>query len=308
MLIIAVGDSGVIERTIRENSIDAAGITVKHAPGVFNMEDNPLSMRRRDNDTSMAVGLNLLAAGEGDAFVSAGSTGALVMGGIFLVKRLAGVKKPAIGSVMPGDNGPFMLVDSGADIDCTPKSLHTFAVMGDVYMSSVMGVERPRIALANIGVEKTKGTKLYVQAYELLSADSGLNFTGNAEIRDIPFTAADVIVADGFTGNVILKMYEGTAKAILNNIKAIFKSGITTKISYLGVKSGFDAFKTKMDYKEYGGAPILGLKLPVIKAHGSSDARTFKNAVRQARDFAQSGVTQKLAARLDGEDVQQDDV
>ncbi len=296
--ILAVGDEIKIKRTLSKNGIDAAGISVIHAPDILKAGDNPLAVRHKDNMTSMAVGLRLLKAGEGDAFVSAGSTGALVVGGTFIVKRISGIKKPAIGSVMPGDNGPFMLIDSGANIDCQARSLRQFALMGSLYMRNVLGIENPRVGIANIGEEPDKGTPLCAEAYELLKNTPNINFIGNAEARDIPFTAADVVVADGFTGNIILKTYEGAALAILGNLKAVFTAGALSKLSYLGIKKGLDEFKKKMDYKEYGGAALMGLQKPVIKAHGSSDARAFKNAVRQAKQYCEKNVIALISEQL----------
>ncbi len=305
--ILAVGNEEKIKKTLSEQQIDGAGMTFFHASGVFLMEDNPLSVRHRDNDTSLAAALRLLKEGQGDAFVSAGSTGALVVGGMFVVGRLKGIKKPGIGSVMSGDNGPFMLIDSGATIDCTPETLKQFALMGSIYMENVLGLNNPRVGLLNIGTEPTKGTPLCTETYALLQNMPDLNFIGNIEARDVPFTAAEVIVTDGFTGNVFLKAYEGAAAAILGNIKSLFLAGTLSKLSYLGVKKGLAAYKKKMDYKEFGGAPIMGLKMPVIKAHGSSDARAFKNAIRQAKEFCEKDVVGQIERQLRAAGVSYDD-
>ncbi len=296
--IIAVGDEEKIKQTIFQNNIDDAGISTVHAPHIVKPLDNPLSIRHKDNLTSMAVGLRLLKDGEGDAFVSAGSTGSLVIGGTFIVKRIDTIKKPAIGSVLPGDKGPFMLIDSGANIDCSAGSLRQFAIMGSLYMKNVLKIENPRVALANIGTEPNKGTPLCTEAYELLKNTPGINFTGNVEARDIAFTASDVVVSDGFTGNIILKMYEGVALAIMGNIKAVFTAGTVSKLSYFGVKKGLKLFKEKMDYKEYGGAALIGLQKPVIKAHGSCDAGAFKNAVRQAVKYCESEMISKISEQV----------
>ncbi|HZK21142.1 MAG TPA: phosphate acyltransferase PlsX [Oscillospiraceae bacterium] len=299
--IIAVGDENKIKNAIKNNSIDSSGISIVHAADVFKMEDNPISIRHKGNETSMAIGLRLLKDGKGDAFVSAGSTGALVVGGTFIVKRIKGIKKTAIGSVMPGDNGPFMLMDSGANIDCTPKALKQFAVMGSMYMENVLGIKNPKVGLANIGTEENKGSQLYIDAFKVLKETPEINFIGNAEARDIPFTVADVVVADGFTGNIILKTYEGTALALLGNIKKVFTKGLLSKLSYLGVKKGMSDFKKKMDYKEYGGAALMGLTKPVIKAHGSSDAKAFKNAIRQAVQYSEKRIIDGFSNHISGE-------
>lgn len=279
--ILLCGNGEKIRSCAAENSISLKNMEILEADAVFEMEYDPRTVLKEHSDTSLAVGMKALSEGKGDAFVSAGSTGAIVVGATFIVKRIRGVKRTAIASVMPSDKGPFMLLDSGANIECKPEHLVQFATMGSVYMNRIMGYKNPSIGIANIGVEETKGTQLQLDTYALLK-ESKLNFVGNAEVRDIAAGAADVIVADGFTGNVILKMYEGVAKMLLGNIKAVFKKSVLSMLSYLGVKKGMDTFKAKMDYKEYGGAILLGVTKPVIKAHGSSDARAFKNAIRQA--------------------------
>ncbi len=279
--ILLCGSEDKIRTCAKENSISLKNMEILEAEAVFEMEYDPRSVLKEHSNTSLAVAMKALAEGKGDAFVSAGSTGAIVVGATFIVKRIKGVKRTAIASVMPSDKGPFMLLDSGANIDCKPEHLVQFATMGSVYMNRIMGYESPSVGLANIGVEETKGTQLQLDTYALLK-EGKLNFIGNAEVRDIAAGVADVIVADGFTGNVILKMYEGVAKMLMGNIKAVFKKNVLSMLSYLGVKKGMDSFKAKMDYKEYGGAVLLGVTKPVIKAHGSSDARAFKNAIRQA--------------------------
>lgn len=296
--ITLVGDEAKIRACAEENSINIADLKILQADGVFQMETQPTEILKSGKNTSMAVGLQALADGKGDAFVSAGSTGALLVGATFIVKRIKGVKRPVIGGVMPSQDKPFILVDTGANVECTVPMLCQFANLGSIYMQKILGVQNPRVALANIGTEETKGTKLQVEAYKALSEMQNINFTGNIEVRDIAFGAADVIVADGFTGNVILKMYEGVAKMITNELKAMFKKNPISMLSYLGVKSGMDAFKEKMNYKKYGGAPIIGVQKTVIKAHGSSDAYAITNAVRQAIDCVNGNVAGEIAAVL----------
>ena len=280
--ILLVGDENKIRDCAKENGISLKNMEILHADKVFEMEYDPKTVMKEHSDTSLAVGMKALTEGKGDAFVSAGSTGAIVMGATFIVKRIRGIKRAAIASIMPSDKTPFMLLDCGANVECKAEHLVQFAKMGSVYMNRIMGYENPSVGLANIGVEENKGTPLQLETYALLKEKKDISFMGNAEVRDIAFGVADVIVADGFTGNVILKMYEGVAKSLTGSIKAIFKKNILSMLSYIGVKSGMDAFKKKMDYKEYGGAVLLGVRQPVIKAHGSSDARAFKNAIRQA--------------------------
>ena len=238
-----VGDETKIRACAEENNINIADLGLLQADGVFQMETQPTEILKSGKNTSMAVGLQALADGKGDAFVSAGSTGALLVGATFIVKRIKGVKRPVIGGVMPSKDKPFILVDTGANVECTVPMLCQFANLGSIYMQKILGVQNPRVALANIGTEETKGTKLQVEAYKALSEMENINFTGNIEVRDIAFGAADVIVADGFTGNVILKMYEGVAKMITNELKVMFKKNPISMLSYLGVKAGMDAFK-----------------------------------------------------------------
>ncbi len=288
--ILLVGMKDKILACARENGISLDGMDILNADKVFEMEYDPRTVIKEHSDTSLAVGMKALSEGKGDAFVSAGSTGAIVMGATFIVKRIRGVKRAAIASIMPSSKTPFMLMDCGANIECKPEHLVQFAKMGSVYMNRIMGFENPSVGIANIGVEENKGTQLQLDTYALLKDSNEVNFIGNAEVRDIAFGAADVIVADGFTGNVILKMYEGVASALMKNIKGIFLKNLVSKLAYLGVKPGVDAFKAKMDYKEYGGAVLMGVAKPVIKAHGSSDARAFKNAIRQAVNCVEKDV------------------
>lgn len=293
-----VGREAEIRRVAGENGISLEGIAIVDAPDVIGMEDEPKSILREHKNCSMAEGLRRLAAGEGDAFVSAGSTGALIMGATFLVKRIKGVSRAALAPLMPGDKGPFMLIDSGANVECRPEMLLQFAHMGSIYMSSVLGNGKPaRVGLVNVGTEDTKGGELQHEAFALLR-ESGLNFVGNIEARDIPANAADVVVADGFTGNVILKMMEGTADVIMRNVKGIFLTNLRTKIAALLVKPYLKDFKKKMDTSEYGGAPLLGVSKPVIKTHGNSKAPAVKNAIRVAAEFAGKGVIEQIAAAV----------
>lgn len=293
-----VGDTEKIKACAKDNSLDISALQILQADEVFRMETQPTEILKAGKNTSMAVGLQALADGKGDAFVSAGSTGALLVGATFLVKRIKGVKRPVIGGVMPSAENPFILVDTGANVECSVPMLCQFAHLGNIYMQKILGVENPRVALANIGAEKTKGTKLQVEAYKALTAEPDINFIGNIEVRDIAFGKADVIVADGFTGNVILKMYEGVAKMITGSLKTMFKKNPLTMLSYLGVKSGMDAFSERMNYKKYGGAPIIGVQKTVIKAHGSSDAYAIKNAVHQAIDCVTGDVAGTIAKTL----------
>ena len=296
--IILTGGESEIRRVAAEDGIDLNGITIVDAPDVISMEDEPRSILKEHKDCSMAEGLRRLAKGEGDAFVSAGSTGALIMGGTFLVKRIKGVSRAALAPLMPGDTGPFMLLDAGANVDARPEMLLQFAHMGSIYMTNVLGGGKPAtVGLVNVGTEDTKGGELQHQAFALIKK-SGLNFIGNIEARDIPAGVADVVVADGFTGNVILKLTEGVADTLMRNIKGIFMTNAVTKIAALMVKPYLRGLKKKMDTSEYGGAPLLGLTKPVIKTHGNAKAASVKNAIRVAAEFAKKGVIEQIAAAV----------
>lgn len=296
--ILLTGSEKEIKKAADKAGLDISSLEIKNADGIFDMETAPTEIMKSGRGTSLGVGLDALASGEGDAFVSAGSTGAVLVGGTLIVKRIKGIKRPALAAVMPSSDKPFILLDSGANAECTEKMLTQFAYLGSLYMEKIMDVPSPRVALANIGVERTKGTPLYVETYELLENDEKINFVGNIEARDIPFGRADVVVADGFTGNMIIKMYEGVAKSLTNEIKSVFMKNALSKLSYLGVKSGMDEFKEKMNYKKYGGAPLVGTRKCIIKAHGSSDAYAFKNAIGQAVKYVESGFTDIVAKSL----------
>lgn len=289
------------ESTLRERAaalgVDLSGIAILDAPDVISMEDPPTDVVRAKKNSSMAVGLRALAAGEGDAFVSAGSTGALVVGSRTYVRCIEGLRRAALSPLVPSNTGCFMLLDSGANAECRPDMLLHFGYMGSIYMEKVMHIPHPRVGLANIGTEPTKGTDLQREAYRLFQA-SPLNFVGNVEGRDIPMGVCDVVVADGFTGNMILKLTEGLGLAFGGNVKAIFKRNIFTMLAGAMVMKGLKEFKKKMDYSEYGGAPLMGIARPVIKAHGSSNAKAFQNAVRQAVAFVSEGVIEDIRKSL----------
>lgn len=302
--IVLVGDEAVIHRTAKENGVSLVNMCVVHTATQLMMEDDARTVLKGKADSSMAVGLKLLAQGEGDAFVSAGNTGALTVGATFLVKRIKGIKRPAIATIMPTTKSPILLLDCGANVDCRSEMLYQFGEMGSVYMKNVMSVVKPRVALANNGTEETKGVQVLQEAYALMK-HAPYHFTGNVEARQIPYGACDVVVCDGFTGNMLLKMYEGVAAAIMGSIKGIFLKNFKNKIAALILKDSLADFKAQMDYKEYGGAVLLGIQKPVVKAHGSSDARGFKNAIRQGVKFANTGVVAQLQAMVSTTPTQQ---
>ena len=272
---ILLGDENAINSCVGKNNITLKKTKVINCTQVIDNCDDAKVVLRGKPDSSMAVGFKLLNDGEGDAFVSAGNTGAITVGATLITKRIKGVKRPAIASVMPSTSKPFVLMDCGANAECKSEYLYQFGLLGSIYMQNIFGVANPTVALANNGTEETKGTPVVKEAYQMMKS-AAYNFIGNIEGRQIPFGDADVVVADGFTGNLILKTYEGVAKALMQGIKNAFYKNTLSKLSYLGVRSGINDMKTQFDYKEYGGAVMLGVKKPVIKAHGSADARCFK--------------------------------
>ena len=295
--LLLTGDEKTLTSRFAELSLSQNKIQIVHADSVIRVEDNPLDIRTSKANSSMGVALCLLKDGKADAVVSAGSTAALTVGGTTLVGRIKGVKRPALSPIFPATEGRYMLLDVGANIECRPEMLLQFGVMGSVYMNKVAGVANPRVGLLNIGTEPEKGRELELAAYGLLSA-SGLNFIGNVEARDVPLGACDVLVTDGFTGNVYLKAVEGMGKFMKHSLKQLFGKNVSTKLGYLLAKSGVTAVSKQNDYREVGGSPLLGTAKPVIKAHGSSDAKAFKNAIRQARDSVTADVTEAIAAKL----------
>ena len=301
--IILTGDEEKIRQAAAENEISLERMEIVHASDVMTMEDHPKSILREHKDCSMAVALRLLAEGKGDAVVSAGSTGALLMGGTFIVKRIKGVSRPALAPVMPSDDKPFMLIDCGANADCRPEMLVQFAHMGSIYMSHMYPREGgPRVGLLNVGTEDTKGGELQLATFPLLK-ESGLNFIGNVEARDVPAGVADVVVADGFSGNVLLKTLEGTVDMLLKNLKQSFMSSLRTKIGAALVMPGLRGLKKKLSTSEYGGAVLLGVNKPVIKAHGNSKAEGFCSAIRVASEFAASGAIAQIEAAVAKKDA-----
>ena len=288
--IIMVGDENIIRNTIEELNLSMPeNITVEPSEGVVTMEDAPLCVVREKAGSSMGKALSMLAEGKGDALISAGNTGALHAGSTLVVRRIKGIKRSAIATILPFQN-PTLLIDSGANTEVTKEHLEQFGIMGSIYMNKLYGIENPRVGLANIGTESTKGTKELVEAYEYLKNSEHVNFIGNIEGKQIPFGECDVLVCNGLIGNIILKTSEGVAKFVMKKIKSVFLSNALTKVSALLVKSKLKELKNSMSASEYGGAPMLGISKPVIKAHGSSKAEDIKNAVRQAISFINTGI------------------
>lgn len=295
--ILLAGDRSEIERCAKQNSISLDGMEILDAQGMIPVEADPTTLLKEYENCSMAVGMRALKEGKGDAFVSAGSTGALVVGASLIVKRLKGVRRTGIATVIPNEKGCFLLMDSGANAECNSDMLVQFGMMGSVYMNKILGVDSPKVGLINIGTEETKGLDLQVETYHKLQ-NAPVNFVGNVEARSLPMGECDVAVCDGFTGNVVLKLIEGMAKFFSNQLKGMLLRSTKTKIAALLLKDSVADFKKKLDYKEHGGAPLLGISKTVIKAHGSSDARAIKNAIRQAKQCIESGVIEQIEQNL----------
>ena len=278
------------------------GLRIANAEDVVDMHDDPARVIHKRKDSSMVVGLKMLAEGEGDAFISAGSTGALLTGATLIVKRVKGIRRAAMGPAMPNKaGGKTIIVDCGANAECTPEFLLQFALVGSLHAKKSLGLENPRIGLLNIGTEDSKGTPLQKEAYVLLkqASDRGLiHFVGNVEARDVPLGAVDVVVCDGFAGNVLLKSIEGTAMFMGSLVSKMFKKSIVSKLAAALVMKDIKAFKKLLDYREIGGTQFLGIRKPVIKAHGSSDVLAFRNAIRQAEEAAKADISAELEAGL----------
>ena len=293
---LLVGHKEIMETVAAENGLDISGFDILHAETVITMEEDSMAFREK-KDSSLTLSLKALSNGEGDALVSCSNTGALFAGASLTVRRIKGVHRAALAAVLPF-NPPVLLLDCGANVTVQPDFLPQFATMGSAYMKALYGLENPRVGLLNNGSEEHKGTPLQTEAYQLLKNCPDITLIGNVEGNQVAVGACDVLVTDGFTGNVCLKSLEGMGKMFSASMKGIFYKSIFTKLAALVVKKPFMEFKKNMDAKEHGGSPILGLRKPVIKAHGSSDARAFKNAIRQATRFAESGATAAMEAYL----------
>ena len=294
---VLVGNKEELLRVAEENELSLDGFEIVHTEGVITMEDEPISVVRTKADSSMGVGLKMLAEGRGDAFVSTGNTGALYTGSCLIVRKIKGARRPAIGAVLPM-HPPVLLLDSGANIDVTPEYMEQFAVMGSVFANKIMGLEEPRVGLLNNGAEAHKGTPLQIDTYKLLSENGYIKFVGNVEGNQVMRDYCDVLVTDGFTGNILLKTMEGMGSLALHTLKDLFTEDIATKTAYLLVRSHVGDIKKNFDSAEFGGSPILGIAKPVIKAHGSSKAKAFKNAIRQAVEFSNADLNKDLESSL----------
>ena len=302
--IVLVGRGEEILKVLESNGIQElpAGVEIAHASEVVEICDNPANAFREKKDSSLTVGLNLLKSGAGDAFVSAGSTGALLSASTLLVKRIKGIRRAALAPVVPTGNGGAVLIDCGANAECPPEYLLQFAYMGSYYAEHVLGRPEPKVGLLNIGAEPSKGTTLQTTVYPMLqeAAKAGrINFVGNVEAREAVEGSVDVIVSDGYSGNIFLKTMEGTGLFLAREIKKMFMKSLLTKLAAVMVSGGLKQFKKMMDSSEVGGTALLGISKPVIKAHGSSDAYAINNAVRQAKQFASSGIIESITDNVD---------
>lgn len=295
--IILVGKGEEILKVLAEDGISelGEGIEIAHADQVVTMEDNPALAFKEKKDSSLTIGLNLLKEGKGDAFVSAGSTGALLAGATLITKRIKGIRRAALAPILPGSNA--VLIDCGATAECTPEYLLQYAYMGSYYAEHFLGKPEPRVGLLNIGAEPSKGTSLQVETYALLQKakeEGRINFVGNVEAREAVEGAVDVIVTDGYSGNILLKGMEGTGMLMMRELKKVFLGGLKGKLAYLLIRDGMKDLKKMMDSNEVGGTALLGISKPVIKAHGSSNEYAIKNAIRQAIQFAGSGIIEDI--------------
>lgn len=283
------GPKDVISAGLAKHQFDSGRINIVNATEVIDMAEPPVEAIRRKRDSSLVKGLRLLADGEAGVFVTAGSTGAVIAGATLIVKRLPGVKRPALAPILPTKAGKALLIDCGANAECRPSYLAQFALMGSIYMNKVEGIDSPRVGLVSNGAEAEKGNDLTKAAYKLIE-QMPVNFAGNAEGRDLVSGDYDVLVCDGFTGNVILKFMEGLAGVLLGMLKAELKSSLRTKIGAALAMPAFRRFKKNMDYTEYGGALLLGVNGGVVKAHGSSNAKAILSTLRQAASFIEGDV------------------
>ncbi len=302
--IVLVGRGEEILEVLKKNGIENLpdGMEICHAEDVVDMHDDPGKILHSRKNSSMVVGLRMLAEGKGDAFVSAGSTGALLTGATLIVKRVKGIRRAAMAPSMPTKAGHKVVIcDCGANAECTPEFLLQFGMVASAYAKNVLGVANPKVGLLNIGTEDSKGTQLQKDAYALLTQakEQGLiNFTGNVEARAVPLGEVDVVVCDGFSGNVLIKSIEGTAMFMGSLLKRMFKKNLGSKIGYLLCKAGVNDMMNLMDSREIGGTQFLGIKKPVIKCHGNSDVLAFRNGVKQAMTAAESNFTEQLEKDL----------
>ncbi|HFL3156782.1 TPA: phosphate acyltransferase PlsX [Clostridioides difficile] len=292
--LIITGDKDLLEKEFSNYEFDRNKLEIVHTTEIIENEDKPVKAIRSKKDSSMVVALNLVKEGMADAIISAGNTGALLAGGLFVVGRIKGIDRPCLCSAIPNvKRGMTLIADCGANADCKPKNLVEFAAMSNIYSRKVLGLENPKVALANVGLEEGKGNDLVKRSYEEIKK-LDLNFIGNVEAREVINAYTDIIICDGFTGNILLKSAEGVALSVMSLIKETFMASTKSKIGALLIKDDLRKLKSFIDYSEYGGAPLLGLNGGVIKAHGSSDAKAIKNAINQGIKFSKGKVVEDI--------------
>jgi glycerol-3-phosphate acyltransferase PlsX len=302
--ILITGPNDLIKEELDKHNYDPNKIKIIDAKEVISTSEHPVMAIKRKKDSSLVRALNLVKGGEADAVISAGSSGAFLAGCTLIVGRIKGIDRPALAPVMPGKKGPFMIIDCGANAECKPHYLVQFGLMGKTYFENILKINNPSVGLVNIGTEEEKGNELSKSAHKLLKV-ANLNFVGNVEAREIPTGDINVLVCDGFVGNVILKLYEGAVANIFDILKTGIMSSFRTKLGGMLLKPVFKKFKKDFDYKEYGGAAFLGVNGICIKAHGSSDAKAFKNAIKQATIFYDNKVVDKLKLEIEKLAVQE---
>ena len=302
ILVLLVGMEDVVRGELKKYTYPKDQIRVVPASEVIETEEPPVNAIRRKKDSSIVVGMNLVKSGEADAFVSAGSSGAVLVGGQVIVGRIKGVERPPFGALIPTEKGVSLLLDSGANVDARPSHLVQFARMGSIYMEHVIGISKPRVGIVNIGAEEEKGNALVKETFPLLKACKDINFTGSIEAREIPHGGADVIVCEAFTGNVILKLYEGTGAALISMVKKGLMSSLRSKIGAVLIKPALKGTLKAFDSSQYGGAPMLGLKGLVVKTHGSAKAREVCNSIIQCVTFKEQEINEKIKESLDAEE------
>lgn len=296
--ITITGDSVKLDQELKNLSAPLESFNIIHTSEVITMEDSPVKAIKRKTDSSMVKGLQMVRENSNSVLISAGSTGALLAGGLLKVGRIKGIDRPALTSLLPFRKNSTLLLDMGANTECKPENLAQFAMMGSVYMESVAGRKNPTVGLLNIGTEETKGSELYKSAYQIIKDLKHINFVGNVEARDVPEGVVDILVCDGFTGNIVLKYTEGLAYSLLGMLKDVMMKDTVSKLAALILKPSLRQFKKSMDYTEVGGAPLLGINGGIIKAHGSSNATAIKNAIRQGILYLENGVLERIQSAV----------
>ena len=303
LMVILVGQEEAVQQELSKYQYDASRMEVVNATEIIEMAEPPVQAIRSKKDSSIVVAMKLVKNGEADAFVGAGSTGAVLVGGQLIVGRLKGVERPPLAPLLPTEKGASLLIDCGSNVVARPSQLVQFAKMGSIYMENVMGVKNPRVAIVNIGAEEEKGNALVKETFPLLKACQDINFIGSIEARDIPSGYADVIVCEAFAGNIILKLYEGVGATLISMVKKGMMSTLRSKIGALLVKPALKTTLKKFDTSQYGGAPLLGLKGLVVKTHGSSKAVEIKNSILQCVTFVEQGMNDKIKAGIQAEEM-----